>query len=106
MDIKDSCAISVRCASKDGAIETLADTERLLRRVPAAATLLRTLLEEWTDAAEIDACLAEVIEAIDPDLDPGGHLARERLEAMRVTTRARADHQHRTRETRRLRRPE
>ena len=106
MDTKDSCAISVRCTSKDGAIETLVETERLLQRVPASAALLRTLLERWTDAVEIDACLVDVIDAIDPDLEPGGHLARQRLEAMRVTTRARADRQRRTRETRRLRRPE
>ncbi|HEX8793453.1 MAG TPA: hypothetical protein VF765_21070 [Polyangiaceae bacterium] len=104
MDVKDSCAISLRCTSKDGALETLVATERLLQRIPASSSVLRDLIEKWSDAVGIDACLAEVIEAIDPDLDPGGHLARERLEAMRVTTRARADRQRRTRETRRLRR--
>lgn len=106
MDTKDSCAISIRCSSKDGALETLVETERLLQRIPPANGVLRTLLEDWTDAVQIDECLAEVIDAIDPELEPGGHLARERLEAMRVTTRARADGQRRTRETRRLRRSE
>lgn len=105
MNVKDSCAISVRCVSKDGALETLQETERLLTRVPAAVALLRSSLEKWTDAVEVDECLAQVIDAIDPELEPGGHLARERLEAMRVTTRARADRLRRTRETRRLRRP-
>jgi hypothetical protein len=105
MNVKDSCAISVRCVSKDGALETLQETERLLTRVPAVTAFLRNSLEKWTDAVEIDECLAQVIDAIDPEVEPGGHLARERLEAMRVTTRARADRLRRTRETRRLRRP-
>ena len=102
MDPKTSSTVPLRCFDRAGAIEVLDETMRLLHRVPRAARELRALLDAWKDALSIDACLAELIDAIDPEIEPGGRLARTRLEAMRVATRARAATYRSLRETRKL----
>lgn len=103
MDLKDSCATSARCATRSGALETLREVERLLARSPTSLSELQRAVEHWTDPIAIEMSLRDLVEAIDPDLDPGGRLALERLDAMRVAVRARAEALRRTRATRRVR---
>lgn len=104
MDGKTSSSIALRSATRDGSLEVLRETERLFVRVPAALTELVTLVNDWKDPVAIDDALADLIEAMDPQVEPGAKLATERLEALRVGTRARSDEHRRIRATRRWRR--
>lgn len=104
MDAKTFSGISLRCTTRHGALDALAEIGRLLRRLPAALETVRSRIEAWKDPVQIDDGVAELVDAIDPELEPGGKLALEHLEAMRVTTRARAREHRRMRETRKMRR--
>lgn len=104
MDTKTPSSVALRSTTRDGSLEVLREIERLLHRVPPALTELRSLVSAWRDPVAIDDGLAELMAAVDPQLEPGAKLAIERLEAMRVSTRARAEEHRRIRATRRLRR--
>ncbi|HEY6460845.1 MAG TPA: hypothetical protein VIY73_11865, partial [Polyangiaceae bacterium] len=59
--------------------------------------------EHWDQPVAIDDAVRDLIEAVDPVVEVGGHSVRSMLEAMREATGRRAAAQRRTRVTQKRR---
>jgi hypothetical protein len=104
MDDKRFAELAARCATRQGALEAVREAMQLLSRPPGSLVALRELVELWDDPVAIDDAVEEAAADIDAAVEAGGSLAHERLSALRVATRARAEGRRQLRETRRARR--